>query len=94
MDFMAMFLENTALTWFEDSVDSGYHQRAAWTFKEVITSLCDQFTHENATHGVTDKIWHVEFNAKESIMSYSHKLEQYATRITVSLVGYEFQLFK
>jgi hypothetical protein len=41
MEFTAMFLENTALTWFEDSVDGAYHQRAAWTFKEVITGLYD-----------------------------------------------------
>ena len=66
MEFVVMFLENTALTWFEDSIDS---------FKEVITSLYDQFVHENATHNVTDKFWHVEYNAEEGVMSYYHKLE-------------------
>ena len=44
--FMVMFLENITLTWFEDSVDGAYCQWAAWTFKEVITSLYNQFVHE------------------------------------------------
>jgi hypothetical protein len=75
MEFTAMFLENTALTWFEDSVDGAYRQRTAWTFKEVITGLYDRFVHENATHSATDKFWHIEYNAEEGVMSYYHKLE-------------------
>jgi hypothetical protein len=79
IEYTAMFLENTALTWFEDSVDGAYHQRSVWTFKEVITGLYDWFVHENATHDVTDKFWHVDYNAKEGVMSYYHKLERYTT---------------
>ena len=81
IEFTAMFLENTAIVWFEDNVDGAYRQRSSWTFKEVITGLYDRFVHDNATHDVTDKFGHVEYNAEEGVKSYYHKLERYATRM-------------
>ena len=81
IEFTAMFLENTASVWFEDNVDGAYRQCSTWTFKEVITGLYDRFVHDNATHDTNDKFWHVEYNAREGVMSYYCKLERYATRM-------------
>jgi hypothetical protein len=63
IEFTAMFLENTALTWFKDSIDSACCQCTAWTFKEVITGLYDWFVHENTTQNTSGKFWHVKYTA-------------------------------
>jgi hypothetical protein len=81
IEFTAMFLENTTIIWFEDNIDGRHHQRSSWTFKKVITGLYDQFIHDNAAHDVNNKFWHIEYNAREGIMSYYYKLERYATRM-------------
>ena len=76
-----MYLEDQALTWFNDNVDGFYHQKQHWFFKEVITGLYDWFIYDTATHDITDKFWHVKFNASEGVMSYYHNLERYASRM-------------
>jgi hypothetical protein len=91
IEYTAMFLENNALSWFEDDVDGAYHQRTHWTFKDVITGLYDRFAHDNSMHNASDKFWKVEYNAKDSIMSYYYKLECYANRMIESPDAFTFQ---
>jgi hypothetical protein len=64
IEYTGMYLEEIALTWFEDNVDGVYRHKAHWKFKDVITSLYDWFIHDNATH-----------DSVEGVMSYYHKLE-------------------
>ena len=54
---------------------------SSWSFKNVITGLYDQFIHDNATNDATEKFWRAEYNAKEGVMSFYHKLERYAARM-------------
>jgi hypothetical protein len=42
---IALYLEGTMITWYNDNVDSMDHQNNIWLFKMVITSLYDQFVH-------------------------------------------------
>lgn len=81
IEFTTMFLEGNTLSWLEDNVDGAYHQCMHWTFKDVITGLYDQFTHNNLMHDASDKFSKVEYNAEDSVLSYYYKLEWYTNRM-------------
>ena len=81
IEYTGMYLEGIALTWFEDNVDGVYRHKAHWKFKDVITGLYDWFIHDNATHDAADHFLKVKYDSVEGVMSYYHKLEQYATRM-------------
>jgi len=81
IEYTGMYLEGTALSWFEDNVDGVYRRRISWTFKDVITGLYDRFIHDNATHDAADNFAKVKYETSEGVMSYYHKLERYATRM-------------
>jgi hypothetical protein len=75
-EYIPMYSENQALTWFNDNVDGFFRQKNRWTFKEVITGLYDRFVHDSATHHASDKFWHVKYNAMEGVMAFYHELER------------------
>ena len=81
VEYAAMYLEGTALTWFNDNVDGLYRHKNVWSFKEVITGLYDRFIYDTATHDASDKFWHVKYNATNGVMAYYHELERYASRM-------------
>jgi hypothetical protein len=91
IEYTAMFLENNALSWFEDNVNSAYRQRTHWTFKDVITGLYDQFAHDNLTHDASDKFSTVEYNVEDGVLSYYYKLERYANRMIEPPDTFTFQ---
>jgi hypothetical protein len=41
---------------------------------------------------MTDKFWHIKYNAGEGIMSYYYKLEQYATRMIQAPDAFTFRM--
>ena len=81
IEYTGMYLGGIALSWFEDNVDGVYCHRAKWKFKGVMTSLYDQFIHDNTTHDMADHFSKVNYDSIEGVMSYYHKLEHYPTRM-------------
>jgi hypothetical protein len=46
---MALYLEDTMITWYNDNMDGMDHQNNVWLFKMVITGLYDWFVYHVVT---------------------------------------------
>jgi hypothetical protein len=78
---MAMYLDGTAVTWYNDNVDGIDHQRGVWWFKLIITRLYDQFIHHASVGTTADKFWNATYVPEEEIMALYHKLTRHAVRM-------------
>ena len=76
-----IYLEGKVLSWYNDNINSLYHQKNVWSFKEVITGLYNCFVHDTATYNTSEKFQHVQYQASGGIMSYYNKLEHYVSRM-------------
>jgi hypothetical protein len=77
----ALYLEDTAITWYDDNVDSMDHQNDVWSFKMVITGLYDRFVHHVSVGATADKFWNESYVPEEGIMAFYHKLMRHASRM-------------
>jgi hypothetical protein len=68
--FTAMYLEGTALTWYNDNVDGIHHQEKEWSFKYVVTGLYDHFVHSEAVGEAVDKFWTMAYEPEEGVMPF------------------------
>jgi hypothetical protein len=78
---MAMYLEGTAATWYDDNVNGLDHQRDVWSFKLVITGLYDWFVHHASVGTAADKFWNATYVPEEGIMALYHELTRHAVRM-------------
>ena len=78
---MALYLNSTAATWYNDNVDGIDHQKDVWSFKLVITSLYDRFVHHTLVGTTADKFWNATYIQEEGIMALYHELTRHAARI-------------
>jgi hypothetical protein len=77
----AMYLGEKAKTWFNDNVEGINRRRRVWTFKDVITSLYDQFVHESSIQDATQKFYSVKYTTDGGVYGYYHELQRYASRM-------------
>jgi hypothetical protein len=77
----ALYLEDAAITWYDDNVDGIDHQKEVWSSKMVITGLYDQFVHNGAVSTAADKFWNMTYVPEEGIMAFYHKLMRHAARM-------------
>jgi hypothetical protein len=87
----AMFLEGTALTWYNDNVDGGGHQLDRWSFETVVTGLYDRFLHEVALGSASDEFGNAMYIPGEGIMAFYYRLTRYAARMVRSPDRYTFK---
>jgi hypothetical protein len=71
----AMYLGEKAKTWFNDNVEGINRRRQVWTFKDVITSLYDQFIHESSIQDATQKFYSVKYTMDGGVYGYYHELQ-------------------
>ena len=57
----ALFLNSTALIWYDDNVDGLDHLKETWSFKTVVTGLHDLFMHHAVVNAATDKFWNTTY---------------------------------
>jgi hypothetical protein len=88
---MALYLDGTAVTWYNDNVDGIDHQRDVWSFKLVITGLYDWFIHHTLVGITADKFWNATYVPEEGIMALYHKLTKHAVRIVQPPDHYTFK---
>jgi hypothetical protein len=85
-----MYLGEKAKTWFNDNVEGINRRRRVWTFKDVITGLCDRFIHESSIQDATQKFYSVKYTTDGGVYGYYHELQQYASRMIHELDSYTF----
>jgi hypothetical protein len=79
--FMAMYLEGTALTWYDDNIDGIDHQEKVWSFKYLVMGLYDHFIHSEAVSEAVDKFWTATYKPEEGVMPFYYRMVRYATRM-------------
>jgi hypothetical protein len=85
-----MYLSEKAKTWFNDNVEGINHRRWVWTFKDVITSLYDQFIHKSSIQDATQKFYSVKYTMDGGVYGYYHELQRYASRMIHEPDSYTF----
>jgi hypothetical protein len=88
---MAMYLEGTAATWYDNNVDGLDHQQDVWSFKLVITGLYDRFVHHASVGTAADKFWNTTYIPEEGIMALYHELTRHAARMVRPPDRYTFK---
>jgi hypothetical protein len=88
---MAMYLEGTAVIWYNVNVNGLDHQRDVWSFKLIITRLYDQFVHHASVGTTADKFWNATYILEEGIMALYHELTRHAARMVQPPDCYTFK---
>jgi hypothetical protein len=78
---MVMYLEGTAVTWYNDNVNGIDHQQDVWSFKLVITRLYDRFICHALVGTTADKFWNATYVLEEGIMALYHELTRHTARM-------------
>src|SRR6201999_892645 len=76
-----MFLEGEALAWFNEEVDGINSRPYHWTFKEIITSLYNQFIRDTVIQEADLAFRRMKYNPEMGIESYAQELKQHASRM-------------
>ena len=91
MACIPIFLQGTALTWFNNNVDGMNHQKDMWSFKMVMIRLYDRFLHNIAVGAVSDKFWSTNYAQDEGVMEFHHRLEHDVVRMVRPPDRYSFK---
>jgi hypothetical protein len=70
-------LEGTALTWYDDNIDSINHQEKEWSFKYVVMGLYNCFNHSEAVGEADAKFWTATYEPEEGVMPFYYRIMRY-----------------
>jgi hypothetical protein len=89
--FTAMYLEGTALMWYDDNIDGIDCQEKVWSFKYLVTGLYDRFIHSEAVSEAVDKFWTATYEPEEGVMPFYYRMARYAARMVWPPDHYTFK---
>jgi hypothetical protein len=76
-----MYLKGTALTWYDDNIDSIDRQEKVWSFKYLVTGLYDCFVHSEVVGEAVNKFWTVTYEPEEGVMPFYYRMAIYTARM-------------
>lgn len=91
MACVPIFLQGSALTWFNDNIDGMDHQQVTWSFKTVVIRLHNYFLHNVAVGAALNKFWSATYAPDEGVMVFYHRLMCYAVQMVRPPDRYPFK---
>ena len=69
-----LFLQGSALTWYNNNVDVLDRPQKVWSFKTLITGLYHRYIHNVVLRTAAEKFRTAEYDPEEGIMAFYHRL--------------------
>ena len=91
VSLVGMYLSERARIWYSDNIESSYHSKFSWSFKNVILGLYDRFIHEASTRDATEKFYSVKYSVMDGIRGFYDQLERNASRMVHTPDSYTFK---